>query len=245
MEALGQLTGGVAHDFNNMLTLVLGGLDTIDRQLGGLPDAPATARIARAKDMALQGVQRAQALTDRLLAFSRQQALAPQAVNANTLVGGICDLLQQTLGEQIALQTNLAEALWNAFVDPNQLENALINLAVNARDAMPRGGKLVIETANRFLDAATIGSLPERIEPGEYVMVAVSDTGGGMDEDTRKRAFDPFFTTKEIGKGTGLGLSQVYGFTRQSSGQVQIESALGKGTVVKIFLPRQSARQRT
>jgi PAS domain S-box-containing protein len=245
MEALGQLTGGVAHDFNNMLTLVLGGLDTIDRQLGGLPDAPATARIARAKDMALQGVQRAQALTDRLLAFSRQQALAPQPVNANTLVGGICDLLQQTLGEQIALQTNLAGALWNAFVDPNQLENALINLAVNARDAMPRGGKLVIETANRFLDAATIGSLPERIEPGEYVMVAVSDTGGGMDEDTRKRAFDPFFTTKEIGKGTGLGLSQVYGFTRQSSGQVQIESALGKGTVVKIFLPRQSARQRT
>ncbi len=245
MEALGQLTGGVAHDFNNMLTLVLGGLDTIDRQLGGLPDAPATARIARAKAMALQGVQRAQALTDRLLAFSRQQALAPQAVNANTLVGGICDLLQQTLGEQIALQTNLAEALWNAFVDPNQLENALINLAVNARDAMPRGGKLVIETANRFLDAATIGSLPERIEPGEYVMVAVSDTGGGMDEDTRKRAFDPFFTTKEIGKGTGLGLSQVYGFTRQSSGQVQIESALGKGTVVRIFLPRQSARQRT
>ena len=245
MEALGQLTGGVAHDFNNMLTLVLGGLDTIDRQLGGLPDAPATARIARAKAMALQGVQRAQALTDRLLAFSRQQALAPQAVNANTLVGGICDLLQQTLGEQIALQTNLAEALWNAFVDPNQLENALINLAVNARDAMPRGGKLVIETANRFLDAATIGSLPERIEPGEYVMVAVSDTGGGMDEDTRKRAFDPFFTTKEIGKGTGLGLSQVYGFARQSSGQVQIESALGKGTVVRIFLPRQSARQRT
>ena len=245
MEALGQLTGGVAHDFNNMLTLVLGGLDTIDRQLGGLPDAPATARIARAKDMALQGVQRAQALTDRLLAFSRQQALAPQAVNANALVGGICDLLQQTLGEQIALQTNLAEALWNAFVDPNQLENALINLAVNARDAMPRGGKLVIETANRFLDAATIGSLPERIEPGEYVMVAVSDTGGGMDEDTRKRAFDPFFTTKEIGKGTGLGLSQVYGFARQSSGQVQIESALGKGTVVRIFLPRQSARQRT
>ena len=245
MEALGQLTGGVAHDFNNMLTLVLGGLDTIDRQLGGLPDAPATARIARAKAMALQGVQRAQALTDRLLAFSRQQALAPHAVNANTLVAGICDLLQQTLGEQIALQTNLAEALWNAFVDPNQLENALINLAVNARDAMPRGGKLVIETANRFLDAATIGSLPERIEPGEYVMVAVSDTGGGMDEDTRKRAFDPFFTTKEIGKGTGLGLSQVYGFARQSSGQVQIESALGKGTVVRIFLPRQSARQRT
>ncbi len=240
MEALGQLTGGVAHDFNNMLTLVLGGLDTIDRQLGSLADSPATARIARAKDMALQGVQRAQALTDRLLAFSRQQALTPQAVNANALVAGICDLLQRTLGEQIGLETILSQALWNAFVDPNQLENALINLALNARDAMPRGGKLVIETANRFLDMATIASLPEQIEPGEYVMIAVADTGVGMDEGTRKRAFDPFFTTKEIGKGTGLGLSQVYGFTRQSSGQVQIESEFGKGTVVKIYLPRQS-----
>jgi signal transduction histidine kinase/CheY-like chemotaxis protein len=241
MEALGQLTGGVAHDFNNMLTLVLGGLDTIDRQLGALPDSPTTARISRAKDMALQGVQRAQALTDRLLAFSRQQALAPRVVNANTLVAGIGDLLQRTLGEQIALETILGAGLWNAFVDPNQLENALINLALNARDAMPRGGKLVIETANRFLDTGAIGSLPERIEPGEYVMIAVQDTGVGMDEDTRKRAFDPFFTTKEIGKGTGLGLSQVYGFTRQSSGQVQIESELEKGTVVEIYLPRQSS----
>ena len=240
MEALGQLTGGVAHDFNNMLTLVLGGLDTIDRQLGSLPDSPATVRIRRAKDMALQGMQRAQALTDRLLAFSRQQALAPLAVNANRLVAGICDLLQRTLGEQIVLETLLADGLWNAFVDPNQLENALINLALNARDAMPRGGKLVIETANRFLDAAFVASLPERIEPGEYVMIAVADTGVGMDESTRKRAFDPFFTTKEIGKGTGLGLSQVYGFTRQSSGQVQIETELNKGTVVKIYLPRQS-----
>jgi PAS domain S-box-containing protein len=240
MEALGQLTGGVAHDFNNMLTLVLGGLDTIDRQLGSLPDSPAAVRIRRAKDMALQGMQRAQALTDRLLAFSRQQALAPRAVNANTLVAGICDLLQRTLGEQIVLETALADGLWNAFVDPNQLENALINLALNARDAMPRGGKLLIQTANRFLDAAFVGSLPERIEPGEYVMIAVADTGVGMDETTRKRAFDPFFTTKEIGKGTGLGLSQVYGFTRQSSGQVQIESELDRGTAVKIYLPRQS-----
>jgi signal transduction histidine kinase len=185
------------------------------------------------------------ALTDRLLAYSRQQALAPRAVNANTLVGGISDLLQRTLGEQIAMETILGEALWNAFVDPNQLENALINLALNARDAMPRGGKLVIETANRFLDAAAIASLPERIVPGEYVMIAVADTGVGMDEDTRKRAFDPFFTTKEIGKGTGLGLSQVYGFTRQSAGQAQIESELDRGTVVKIYLPRQSARRRT
>ena len=158
MEALGQLTGGVAHDFNNMLTLVLGGLDTIGRQLGHLPDFPATARIARAKDMALQGVQRAQALTNRLLAFSRRQALAPQPVNANKLVGGLCDMLRRTICEPIALETILGDGLWNAFVDPNQLENALINLAVNARDAMPRGGKLTIETANSFLDAAEIGS---------------------------------------------------------------------------------------
>ena len=241
MEALGQLTGGVAHDFNNMLTLVLGGLDTIGRQLGHLPDSPATARIARAKDMALQGVQRAQALTNRLLAFSRRQALAPQPVNANTLVGGLYDMLRRTLGEPIALETILGDGLWNAFVDPNQLENALINLALNARDAMPRGGKLTIETANCSLDARYVGALPERIEPGEYVMIAVADTGVGMDEETRIRAFDPFFTTKEIGKGTGLGLSQVYGFTRQSAGHVQIESELGKGTVVKIYLPRQSS----
>ena len=241
MEALGQLTGGVAHDFNNMLTLVLGGLDTIGRQLGNLPNSPAIARIARAKDLALQGVQRAHALTNRLLAFSRRQALAPQAVNANTLVGGLFDLLRRTLGEPIALETNLSDRLWNAFVDPNQLENALINLALNARDAMPRGGKLTIETANSFLDAARVASLPERIEPGEYVMIAVADTGAGMDDATRMRAFDPFFTTKDIGKGTGLGLSQVYGFTRQSAGHVQIESELGRGTVVKIYLPRQSS----
>jgi CheY-like chemotaxis protein len=191
--------------------------------------------------LALQGVQRAHALTNRLLAFSRRQALAPQAVNANTLVGGLFDLLRRTLGEPIALETNLSDRLWNAFVDPNQLENALINLALNARDAMPRGGKLTIETANSFLDAAHVASLPERIEPGEYVMIAVADTGVGMDEATRTRAFDPFFTTKEIGKGTGLGLSQVYGFTRQSAGHVQIESELGRGAVVKIYLPRQSS----
>jgi PAS domain S-box-containing protein len=241
MEALGQLTGGVAHDFNNMLTLVLGGLDTIDRQVSALSASPAIARVKRAKDMALQGVQRAQALTNRLLAFSRRQTLAPQPVNANTLVGGLCDLLRRTLGEEIGLATIFGDGLWDTFVDPNQLENALINLAVNARDAMPRSGKLTIETANCLLDAAYVDSLPEGIEPGEYVMIAVADTGVGMDEDTRTRAFDPFFTTKETGKGTGLGLSQVYGFTRQSAGYVQIESQLGKGTVVRIYLPRQAS----
>src|SRR5271165_2585459 len=238
MEALGQLTGGVAHDFNNLLTLMLGGLDTIDRQMAQMADSPAKARIERAKDMALQGVQRARALTGRLLAFSRRQALAPQAVDANALVGGICDLLQRTLGEQIALTTLPADALWHAFVDPNQLENALINLALNARDAMPRGGRLIIETANRRLTETDVAGLPEPVEPGDYVMIAVMDTGVGMDEDTRKRAFDPFFTTKDIGKGTGLGLSQVYGFSRQSGGHVQIESEPGSGATVKIYLPR-------
>ncbi len=241
MEALGQLTGGVAHDFNNLLTLMLGGLDTIDRQLTQVPGSPAKARIERAKDMALQGVQRARALTGRLLAFSRRQALAPQAVNANALVSGICDLLQRTLGEQIALKTLLADGLWHAFVDPNQLESALINLALNARDAMPRGGGLIVETANRRFDAGHVAGLPERLEPGDYVMIAVMDTGAGMDEETLKRAFDPFFTTKEIGKGTGLGLSQVYGFSRQSGGHAEIESKPGRGTTVRLYLPRQAS----
>ena len=241
MEALGQLTGGVAHDFNNMLTLMLGGLDTIDRQAAQLPNSAPKAKIERAKEMALQGVQRARSLTARLLAFSRRQALSPQALDANGLVLGLLDLLQRTLGETIALKTILADDLWRAFVDPGQLENALINLALNARDAMPRGGKLAIETANRVLDADRVAVLPERAEPGEYVMIAVTDTGVGMDDETRLKAFDPFFTTKEIGKGTGLGLSQVYGFTRQSGGAVEIESAPGRGASIRIFLPRQAS----
>jgi PAS domain S-box-containing protein len=238
MEAVGQLTGGVAHDFNNLLTLVLGGLDVIGRQVPRLPAADALARIERARGMALQGVQRATALTSRLLAFSRQQALTPQALDANNLVAGICDLLRRTLGETIALETVLAGGLWRTFADPNQLENALLNLALNARDAMPDGGKLTIETANCYLDGAYIASLPEPVAAGQYVMIAVADSGAGMDRATRERAFDPFFTTKEVGKGTGLGLSQVYGFARQSSGHVKIYSELGEGATVKIYLPR-------
>ncbi len=241
MEALGQLIGGVAHDFNNLLTLVLGGLDTIDRQVALLPEAPPRARIERAKDLALQGVQRARALTGRLLAFARRQALAPQPVDPNALVAGIGDLLQRTLGEQITLRTILADHVWNAFVDPNQLENALINLALNARDAMPRGGRLVIETANRTLDAEDVAAFAEQVEPGEYLSIAVMDTGAGMDAETQARAFDPFFTTKDVGKGTGLGLSQVYGFCRQSGGYAEIESFPGRGATVRMFLPRQSA----
>jgi PAS domain S-box-containing protein len=238
MEAVGQLTGGVAHDFNNLLTLVLGGLDVIGRQMDRLPAPDAAARIERARDMALQGARRAAALTARLLAFSRQQALTPQALDANGLVAGVCDLLRRTIGETIALETSLQVGLWLIFADPNQLENAMLNLALNARDAMPDGGRLTIETANCALDRAYVAALPEPVAPGDYVMIAVTDTGGGMDPSTRERAFDPFFTTKDVGKGTGLGLSQVYGFARQSAGHACIESEPGRGASVKIYLPR-------
>ena len=238
MEAVGQLTGGIAHDFNNLLTVVLGGLEQIGRQVPELPASAATTRIARAKDMAIQGAQRAATLTSRLLAFSRQQALVPKVLDANRLVAGICDFLRRTLGEAIALETVLAAGLWHTFADLNQLENALINLALNARDAMPDGGKLTIETANCDLDAAYTAALSEPVDPGQYVQISVADTGVGMDAATRDRAFDPFFTTKEMGKGTGLGLSQVYGFVRQTGGHVKIYSEVGEGTVVKIYLRR-------
>jgi signal transduction histidine kinase len=238
MEAVGQLTGGVAHDFNNLLTVVLGGLDMIGRQVAELPSSPTVARIVRAKDMALHGAQRAATLTARLLAFSRQQALAPQSVDANKLVVGTCELLRRTLGETVSLETVLAAGLWRTFADPGQLENALINLALNARDAMPKGGKLTIETANCYLDQAYVSSLQEPVVSGQYVMIGIADTGMGMDKATQERAFDPFFTTKGVGKGTGLGLSQVYGFVRQSDGHVKIYSEPGEGTTIKIYLRR-------
>jgi PAS domain S-box-containing protein len=238
MEAVGQLTGGIAHDFNNLLTIILGGLDTIGRQVSLLPATAASARIVRARDMALHGAQRAATLTTRLLAFARQQPLVPKAVDPNRLVGAMAEFLQRTLGETIALETVLAAGLWHAHVDEHQLENALLNLALNARDAMTKGGKLSIETANCYLDAAYVGSLPEPVAAGQYVMIAVADTGSGMDRATLDRAFEPFFTTKEAGKGTGLGLSQVYGFVRQSAGHVRIYSERGEGTTLKIYLPR-------
>jgi PAS domain S-box-containing protein len=238
MEAVGQLTGGVAHDFNNLLTIILGGLDTIGRQIPALGMSPAAARIGRAKDMALHGVRRAISLTNRLLAFSRQQPLAPQQIDANKLVAETCELLRRTLGEAVHLETVLAGGLWRTHADANQLENALLNLVVNARDAMPNGGKVTIETANCYLDEVYVGTLAEPVKAGQYVMVAVADTGTGMDRATLERAFDPFFTTKEVGKGTGLGLSQVYGFVRQSDGHVKVYSELGEGTAVKIYLPR-------
>jgi PAS domain S-box-containing protein len=238
METVGQLTGGIAHDFNNLLTVVLGGLEVIGRQVPALPDSTATARILRARDMALQGTQRAATLTSRLLAFSRQQPLAPTALDANKLVGAVCELLRRILGEATSLETVLAGGLWLTFADANQLENAILNLALNARDAMPDGGKLTIETANCYLDEGYVGGLAELVTRGQYVQVAVTDTGTGMDRATIERAFEPFFTTKDVGKGTGLGLSQVYGFVRQSSGHVKIYSEIGEGTTVKIYLPR-------
>jgi PAS domain S-box-containing protein len=238
MEAVGQLTGGIAHDFNNLLTIILGGLDTIGRQISHLPNSAAAARIARARDMALHGAQRAATLTTRLLAFARQQPLVPKAVDSNKLVAGMAEFLQRTLGETIALETVLAAGLWRAYVDEHQLENALLNLALNARDALPGGGKLSIETANCYLDASYVASLAEPVSSGQYVMIAVTDTGCGMDAVTAERAFEPFFTTKDPGKGTGLGLSQVYGFVRQSAGHVKIYSEVGQGTTLKIYLPR-------
>jgi signal transduction histidine kinase len=238
MEAVGQLTGGVAHDFNNLLTIVLGGLDLIGRELPALSASAAAARIARGKDMALQGVQRAITLTARLLAFARQQPLEPKSIDANRLISGTCEFLRRTLDASVSLETVLAAGLWQAFADPNQLENALLNLAFNARDAMPDGGKLTIETANCYLDENYLRSIPEPVEPGQYVMIAVADNGTGMNKATLEHVFEPFFTTKEAGRGTGLGLSQVYGFVRQSSGHVRLYSELGEGTTVKIYLPR-------
>jgi PAS domain S-box-containing protein len=238
MEAVGQLTGGVAHDFNNLLTIIQGGLDMIGRQISTLDNSPAVSRIVRGKDMAIEGVRRATKLTSRLLAFARQQPLDPKATDANKLVSGVCELLRRTLGEAVLLETVLAGGLWRTHVDANQLENALVNLAVNARDAMPNGGKMTIETANCHLDEAYVSGLTEPVSAGQFVMIAVADSGCGMDRSTLERAFEPFFTTKGVGKGTGLGLSQVYGFVRQSGGHVRIYSELGEGTTAKIYLPR-------
>jgi signal transduction histidine kinase/CheY-like chemotaxis protein len=238
METIGQLTGGVAHDFNNLLTVMLGGLDSIERQIVQIPESPAIIAIRRSAAMATKAVERAATLTHRLLAFSRRQPLEPKPIDANRLVADMSELLRRTLGETIDLETVLAGGLWSVTADPNQLENSLLNLAVNARDAMPGGGKLTIETGNTYLDEAYVAKLVEPLPAGQYVMIAVSDTGGGMDSATLDRAFEPFFTTKDIGRGTGLGLSQVYGFVLQSRGYVRIYSEIGQGTVVKLYLPR-------
>ncbi|MDQ3481893.1 MAG: ATP-binding protein [Pseudomonadota bacterium] len=238
MEAVGQLTGGVAHDFNNLLTVIMGGLDSIRREIDKDCGELDLARLRRMQSLAFQGAERATTLTSRLLAFARRQPLAPKPLNLNKLVGGLSDLLQRTLGETILLENVSAGGLWLAHADPSELESALMNLAINARDAMPDGGKLTIETANVSLDDSYVSALVEPVPPGQYVMLAVSDTGEGMTKDTVDRVFEPFFTTKEAGKGTGLGLSQVYGFVRQSGGHIRIYSEPGEGTTVKLYLPR-------
>ena len=232
METVGQLTGGVAHDFNNLLQIVTGNLDIL---LRNLPED--SARLRRAAQSAQKGAERAATLTQRLLAFSRRQPLTPKTVDVNRLVGGMSELLHRTLGETIEIETVLASKLWRVEADPNQLENSLLNLAINARDAMPEGGKLTIETQNTHLDHSYAAQNAE-VAPGQYVVICVSDTGVGMEAEKVRRAFEPFFTTKEPGKGTGLGLSMVYGFVKQSGGHVKIYSEPGEGTTVKIYLPR-------
>lgn len=232
MEVVGQLTGGVAHDFNNLLQVIVGNLETLQRNL-----APEAGRLRRATDNAMSGARRAATLTQRLLAFSRRQPLEPKPIRVNDLVTGMSELLFRSLGETIAVETVLTAGVWRTEADPNQLESALLNLAVNARDAMTAGGKLTIETANSHIDIGYAATQAE-VAPGQYVLISVSDTGVGMDKATIARVFEPFFTTKEPGKGTGLGLSQVYGFVKQSGGHVKVYSEPGQGTTVKIYLPR-------
>ncbi|PQZ93242.1 hybrid sensor histidine kinase/response regulator [Pseudomonas trivialis] len=233
MEAVGQLTGGIAHDFNNMLTGIIGSLELLRRRVarGKLDDLDSLI------DLGVTSANRAAGLTHRLLAFSRRQSLDSKPVEINQLVTSMGELLQRSINESIRLDMRLTEQLWTAEADPNQLESALLNLVLNARDAMPGGGSLIVETTNRHLDSvftAAYGTL----EPGDYVELSVSDTGCGIPESVMGRVFDPFFTTKPIGQGTGLGLSMIYGFARQSHGHVTLHSEVGKGTTVSLFLPR-------
>jgi PAS domain S-box-containing protein len=235
MESIGQLTGGVAHDFNNLLTIIIGNLDTLSRAVK--EPAADTSRLQRLLDSAQKGAQRAASLTQRLLAFSRRAPLDPRVVDLGRVVTGMSDLLRRTLGERIAIETVLSGGLWRVCADPNQLEIAILNLAVNARDAMADGGRLTIETANTRLDEAYAAAQAE-VVPGQYAVICVTDTGSGMTKEVAARAFEPFFTTKETGHGTGLGLSQVYGFVKQSGGHVKIYTEPGQGTTVKLYLPR-------
>ena len=230
MEAVGQLTGGVAHDFNNLLTIIIGNLGIAKR---GVVEA----RAERALNNALVGAERAAQLTQRLLAFSRRQPLNPRVLDVNKLILSISDLLVRTLGENIQLETIGSAGLWKIEADASELEATLLNLALNARDAMPEGGKLTIETSNAYLDEVYCLQ-HDGVAPGQYVLISVSDSGAGMSAETIERAFEPFFTTKEAGKGTGLGLSQVYGFMKQSGGHIKIYSEPGEGTTIKLYLPR-------
>jgi signal transduction histidine kinase len=236
MEAVGQLTGGIAHDFNNMLAGIVGSLDLMKRRLA----AGELERVPKYLDAAMTSAQRAAALTARLLAFGRRQSLDLRSVDVNAVVASLDDLLQRTLGEGILVEVRLAEDLWSSLTDSNQLENALLNLAINARDAMPEGGRLTITTRNAVFDART-ARRHAGLAPGEYVVIDVADTGTGMSPDTMSKVFEPFFTTKPIGQGTGLGLSMIYGFVKQSDGHVEIDSTVGEGTAIRLFLPRHVA----
>lgn len=235
LEAIGQLTGGIAHDFNNLLTVIMGSSDLLVHELSDRPD------LRRLVDMSRSAAERGAQLTKRLLAFARRQALAPRPVDIERLLVEMDGLLRSTVSEDIEIRLVCSSDLWSALVDPAQLESALLNLCINARDAMPAGGKMTIETCNFCLDAAYAEDNVD-VVPGEYILIAVSDTGCGISSENLQRVFDPFFTTKEFGKGTGLGLSMVYGFVRQSHGYVKIYSEVGHGTTVKMFLPRALAQ---
>ncbi|MGE3149111.1 MAG: ATP-binding protein, partial [Pseudorhodoplanes sp.] len=233
MEAVGRLTGGIAHDFNNLLTAILGNIDMASKRLSDGDE-----RVRRLLGSARQASDRAATLVQRLLAFSRQHPLEVRAVDMNRLVRDMSELLRRTIGETISVETVLAGGLWKAAVDPNQLENAILNLCVNARDAMPNGGRLTIETGNVHLDENYVASQGGEFPHGQYVMLAVTDSGSGMTQDVKERAFEPFFTTKPVGSGSGLGLSMVYGFVKQSGGYIKIYSEIGVGSTFKLYFPR-------
>lgn len=231
MEAVGQLTGGIAHDFNNLLAVILGNLEMAKERLGE------NERVQPLLDMVLQAGERGADLIQRLLAFSRQQVLAPVVFDLNEVLGDTTDLLARALGEHIEITSTLDADLWRCLADRSQIENAILNLALNARDAMPQGGHLTLETANVTLDDAHTASQTDA-EPGEYVMLAVTDTGQGIKSENREHIFEPFFTTKKVGEGSGLGLSMIYGFVKQSGGHMTVYSEAGEGTTFKIYLPK-------
>ena len=236
LDAIGHLTGGVAHDFNNLLTIIIGNLEAAQRQLESWTDG-AQIKLSRRLENAMHGAQRAATLTKRLLAFSRQQPLSPALLDVNRVLNGLSDFLRRALGEDVSLEIVSGGGVWPVEADAVELDAAILNLAVNARDAMPEGGKLTIEASNSYLDDSYCRQNAD-VQPGQYVQIAVTDTGSGMPKDVIERAFEPFFTTKESGQGTGLGLSQVYGFVKQSGGHVKIYSEAGEGTTIKIYLPR-------
>ena len=236
MEAIGQLTGGLAHDFNNLLTVILGNAEALAEQV----DDP---RLRGLAEITQTAAERGAELTSQLLAFSRRQALEPKVIDVNKLISGMDKMMRRMIGAHIEIELIRGAGLWNATADPAQLESALLNLAINARDAMGSGGKLTIETCNSHIDE-TYAATHDEVAPGRYVLISVTDTGTGMSPETMAKAFDPFFSTKEVGKGTGLGLSMVFGFVKQSGGHIRIRSQVGVGTTVELYLPRHTPKGR-